>query len=110
MGSTVTAPKQGTAAPQAGTVRKGFPEEVTRSWTWRDDHEFLPWQRRGGELDAEGAACAKGPRGEVLAGLGDEPRPLVPECILASAWRRLESDKLKVGADSRQDAVVEVQA
>lgn len=29
-------------------------------------------------LDAKGAACAKGPRGEVLAGLGDEPRPLVP--------------------------------
>lgn len=29
-------------------------------------------------LDAKGAACARGPRGEVLAGLNDEPRPLVP--------------------------------
>lgn len=30
--------------------------------------------------------------------------------ILASAWRRLESDRLKAGTDTRQDAVVEVQA
>lgn len=51
--------ERGTAPPQGGTVTKGFPEEETLTWPWKDEHKFLTWRRRGRELHAEGAVCAK---------------------------------------------------